>query len=217
MTLASYTELLAEVRKYAKRSGLTDGDRYVMLAEERIKYGHGDMGDPYFTEPVRISEMIENGTLEVDQGDTYATLPPGFLEFADTPYVDASSDYEMQPVSMSNRAMRGASFPSCFQEYIIIGDRMKFTSAATEDYSVPISYYKLTALSDSNPTNALLTARPSIYLYGTLLEVDIFLRSAELAAEHFRQFRAAVHGSRRFEENRRLTGPLIVRPDTWTP
>lgn len=220
MALGNYNELIATARRYAKRtSGLPDIDDQLLLAENRIKFGGGDEGDPTFTEPVRISDMVEEVSLSLGASATTLSLPDGFLEFAETPYLDGNPDYPLEAVSSSNLSRRGMALTSSGlpNEYSIIGNKMKFTCAADAAYTLPISYYALTALSSSNLTNELLTARPDIYLHALLIEIGIYIRNDSLTSTHLAAFRSAVSASDRHEKKRRFTGPLVIRSDGGTP
>lgn len=218
MALANYNELVADIRKYAKRSALPDVDRLVLLAEMRIRYGSGAFGDAYYTPPVRITDMITDDVLTIAQGDTYVILPADFLGFADDLYLDDACHSQLTATAQSNRFLRAyhaqAQKPA---EYAIVGRQLKFSAPSDAGYDLPVSYYALAALGPDNLVNPLLLARPDIYLWGALLEVDIYNKNAESASQHLDLFRSAVSSAQAFEEERAFTGAIIAVSDGATP
>lgn len=214
MAVTNYNELIEEVKRYAKRSTLTGVGNFISLAEERIKYGYGEERDPYFTEAVRIGDMVKTGTLNVAAGAVSVTLPADFIEFADTPYLDASNKRPMAVVSKSNRVMRASFAASAAPvEYAIVGKNMLFTAPSDGSYTIPIAYYSLAGLSSSNTTNNLLTARPSIYLWATLLEWAIYAKSKGAIEQNLMLYKGAVSGAARYEDERSFAGSLVIRSD----
>lgn len=215
MAINNFSELVVQVKRYAKRSTLTGIGEFISLAEERIKYGYGVEGDAYFTEPVRTSEMIVADTLSIGKGDAQINLPAGFLEFADTPYLEGNARLPMAVIPKSSRIQRSNSnYEQMPLEYALIGNAMLLPSPSDADYTVPIRYYALPALDEINtPTNGLLASRPSIYLWATLLEVAINAKSKEAAQQNLLFFQGAAAGANRYENSRSLTGPLVIRTD----
>lgn len=58
----------------------------------------------------------------------------------------------------------------------VVGTELLVGPSPDQDYSCEVTYFeKLTPLSDSVPTNSILTEAPDIYLWGTLVEGSKFL------------------------------------------
>lgn len=61
--------------------------------------------------------------------------------------------------------------------FSVFGEEMELAPTPNEDYTLEIIYRSfLSALSDSNTSNWLLTLAPDLYLYGTLLESAPYIK-----------------------------------------
>src|SRR5574340_1768055 len=64
--------------------------------------------------------------------------------------------------------------------YAIIGTQLRLLPIPDQQYTFEMEYFsKLPALSASNETNWLLADRPDIYLYGSLLQAEPYLKNDE--------------------------------------
>lgn len=70
---------------------------------------------------------------------------------------------------------------------------------------------KLTALSDSNTSNTMLTRYPDAYLHGTLVQLAAFTRDVDGVGLHQGLFDAAVKRIRADNQQRKYPGPLQVQ------
>jgi len=218
MAITNYGELIADAKRYAKRSGLTDLDRFVQLAEMRIMYGSGDENDQLFTEPVRLQSMVVEGDITIAAAATEATLPSGFLEFAESPYISGTRSTPLEVITGANRILRSPSLPTEQPtEYAIVGNKMKFNATADQAYTIPATYYALTALTEAADTNELLTARPDIYLHAILIEIGLFTMSQTAISQALTQYKGSVSGAERYENKRRYKGTLVMKSDGGTP
>jgi hypothetical protein len=59
--------------------------------------------------------------------------------------------------------------------YTVVGDEIVFEPTPDSVYEVEMYYYALPALSSTNTSNWLLEKYPDIYIYGTLLEAEVYL------------------------------------------
>jgi hypothetical protein len=59
--------------------------------------------------------------------------------------------------------------------YSVVGDEIVFEPTPDAVYEVEMYYYALPALSSTNTSNWLLEKYPDIYIYGTLLEAEVYL------------------------------------------
>lgn len=220
MGIQTFTELKAAVAQYAKRSTLADLNDRILLCEQRISYGSGDNpNDPYYTPPVRVPAMEDSVTIAIASGETSASLPAGFLEFRGPPYITGSPNQVLTYDSPSVVRRKGdTSYSTKPSLYSIIGSSIVVAPASDAAYSISGDIYKLEALSDSNLTNDLITYYPGIYLYGTLLEVAIFLKNDSDSQKYLALFKGAVGAANRQAQVARTSGgTLVVKPDTWTP
>jgi hypothetical protein len=91
---------------------------------------------------------------------------------------------------------------------------MRLTPPPDSSYTVSVTYLRgLPALSADNPTNWLLKASPTAYLFGTLLEAAAFIGHDERVPLWAQRREAAFAALERADIKARWGGPLQVRPD----
>ena len=95
------------------------------------------------------------------------------------------------PVALdSNFSSGGVGKPKGFS---IIGDEMKMRPVPDDSYTAEIIYIgSITALSDSNATNNILTRSPDAYLYGSLAEAYAYLLDETRASQYLQRFNLAL-------------------------
>lgn len=77
--------------------------------------------------------------------------------------------------------------------YTIVGSSLSMFPVTSSD--IRITYYAYpTPLSDDDPTNWLLTKFPDIYLYGGLVELELYTGATENVAKWLAGYRAALDG-----------------------
>lgn len=218
MAINSYTTLQTAIASQLKRSNLTNIADFITLCEENISNGNGSIKDaPYYHDPLRVAEMIDNRILTLESGDNTTTLPTGYLEMRGAPYISNYAPLEYRsPTEIGGITNTG--IPGRPQYYSDIGNIIYFNKFADADYNININFYKLLNLSDSNLTNNVLTNYPSIYLYGSLFHAASYIKNDGDMQKYFTLFKAAVHGANSRAIAGRYKGiSLIVRSDTPTP
>ena len=171
MALDTYANLKTEIANYLNRSDLTDNiDTFIDLAEAR------------HARDLRVREMEDDDvSITTVSGTQSYTLPTGYLEmrfvtWQSNPYTYL--DY-MSPPDLFRvyNAGEGAGTP---RYYTIVGTKiyLGFKPDAANVLELGI-FKKLTALSSSNTSNAILTNYPDLYLYGSLAESAPFLMQDE--------------------------------------
>tara|TARA_X000001316_G_C914913_1_gene29471 strand:- start:318 stop:947 length:630 start_codon:yes stop_codon:yes gene_type:complete len=171
MALDTYSNLKTTIANYLNRSDLTAylGD-FITLTEARLN------------RELRVREMVNTDTsITTVAGTQSYSLPTGYLEattviFQSDPYctlrfISNSDFYNKYNASQS----RGK--PTYFT---IVGSNILLGVAPNSATTLQINYYKsLTALSDSNASNDILTNYPELYLYGALAESAPFIMQDE--------------------------------------
>tara|TARA_R100001509_G_scaffold139698_1_gene94201 strand:+ start:901 stop:1530 length:630 start_codon:yes stop_codon:yes gene_type:complete len=171
MALDTYSNLKTTIANYLNRSDLTAylGD-FITLTEARLN------------RELRVREMVNTDTSTTTVAGTQSySLPTGYLEattviFQSDPYctlrfISNSDFYNKYNASQS----RGK--PTYFT---IVGSNILLGVAPNSSTTLQINYYKsLTALSDSNASNDILTNYPELYLYGALAESAPFIMQDE--------------------------------------
>lgn len=168
MSFSTYSGLQAEIAAWLDRTDLTS----------RIP-GFIDLAHGYLNRTLRT--QAQYAIVDANVGTEYLALPTDWLETINIDRVDTVGfplDYRAPSALLD--LTRKYSAPGRPRFYSIVGDRLRFIPAPDEEYPVRMEYYKqIPALSVSNTTNWLLTASPDVYLHGSLLYANKYLRDAE--------------------------------------
>lgn len=188
---------------------------WIQLAEEKHK-----------TE-VRIRDMLTRTTTQIT-ARTLA-LPTGFLELKRLRVAATSTGhpYDIEQVSSEEltKYWRSTSIangltsvmlgrPANMPKYVAIDELFEFDvdpSMFTDDepYAQILYWKALTALSDNNTSNALLTRAPGVYFYGALVHSAPFLLDDERIAIWQTAYSAGVAALNAVDRKR--GGPLVTR------
>jgi hypothetical protein len=197
MAITNWATLKSAVQTYVARSDTTFVNQiplFVSNAEERIFHGVGMPVDPLFSEPLRADEMLTATTLAMTSGA--GTIPADCLAVR---RLDRDSDtIGIQPLSPDAFAMRVAHNDSGRIRWYTIEGRTIKTAPGGYTGNINILYYaRPTGISEANTTNVVLTARPMLYLYGTLLEAFTFINADDKAQKYLAMFRSLMSGVNR--------------------
>lgn len=203
MALDTYTGLKAVVADYLARTDLTSQiPDFITLHESRmnkvLRTRHQETVDSAFT----INSATE-------------ALPTDFLE-ARTFILSSSPNVVLEylsPTDLETTYASGAAGKPL--NFSIIGSNFKFGPSPDATYTGILTYYaKIPALSASNATNWLLTNYPDLYLYGTLLEAEPFLKNDSRIVTWMGMYDRAIAGLSQADERARWNGsPLSTRVD----
>lgn len=197
MGVSTYSELKTEIGTHLDRDDLTSSvDTFIDLAEARHK------------RDIRIREMITRGTITVD--GRYEDLPTGFLEGI-TFRLLTSPVTVLDFVSLDEMAVYRSETTGKPSKYTI-GAQIEFDKAPDSAYSGEMMYYaSVTALSDGNTTNAILTRAPDVYLYGALLATAPFLMNDERIMTWGQLYKDAVAALSQSARQERHMGRLVPK------
>ena len=139
----------------------------------------------------RSQEKRATATLTAD--DEYIALPTDLREVREvklnTTPITVLTYYS--PVALDQKfSSGGTGKPKGFS---IVGDEMKLRPVPDSSYTAEIIYIgSITALSDSNATNNILSRSPDAYLYGSLAEAYAYLLDEQRAAQYMQRFNLAL-------------------------
>ena len=206
MALDSYSGLKQSIIDHLDRDDLTNFvDDFIDIAEGRHK------------REIRIREMLSLATLAITDGDRLVDLPTDFIDLKyfrilnpDTssyrrylPKLTQLNEHELTGLS-TNREQR--------PQHFAVHEQIEFDSEADQDYTGEVLYYVgLTALSDSNTSNSLLTKAPDVYLYGALAASAPFLLNDERISTWETLYTTARDDLNRYERKSIRTGPQVAR------
>lgn len=167
MALSSYNDLKASIADWLHRTDLAPRIAdFIALAEARIS---NDIGD--------ITLLLSTGQLATVAGQRKYPAPAGFIRL--------NYAYRRQPAStpMQIASPRALSERYAFEQYASIPNFIAFDGMNLVLHPTPNGTYTIeytmqdmvTPLSDTAPTNVILTRFPGLYLFGALQEAAPFL------------------------------------------
>jgi hypothetical protein len=180
MAISNYTELKTAVANWLDRDDLTARiPEFIALAEAR------------FNRVLRIRAMESKQTASTVAGQQNLALPARFVQMRNV-QINTSPVTAMQYVTpeIFDR-LYGGSSSGTPKFYTVIANELQLGPTPDSVQTIEMLFYQtFQALSDSNPTNWVITNAPDVYLYGALLEAEPFLMNdarVQLWATAFRQ------------------------------
>lgn len=198
MAITNYTELKTAVANFLARSDLTDRiPEFIALAEARLSRELES----------RSQEKRANATLTAN--DEFVALPTDLREVRHVKLTTSPNtvlEYK-SPVSLESEYGGATGKP---RAYSIVGGEIQFRPVPDAAYTVQIIYIGgLTALSNSNLVNTVLTRHPDAYLSGALTEAYTYLMDEQRAQVYDGKFSRAIEEIKKDEERAQYgTGTL---------
>lgn len=189
MSITTYDELKTAIESWQHRSDLT--------------YLVGDF--------ITLAEAKFNRRLRTRQQETDFTgtptnyeiaIPSDFLAFRQVWRTSDKEDLIQKPLDLVRWYQEGGESTAYAIGDTIVTDG---TSALTGVY-----FAKITALSDSNTTNWLLTAYPDVYLFAGLAETAFYVKDKESAAMWTARADAIISEINRTSHRDQFSGPVRV-------
>lgn len=204
MALANYSDLVSAISSWTHRGDLSSvAPDFIALAEQRIY--HGCEEDMFKSNPLRIRIMEERATGSASSG--VITLPGGYIETIRLMVTIGGKNRELRYRAPQTNApyeseSGDASFYTQLAEGFYVGPK---SATYTLDY-----YKRFDALTSSATTNALMTAHPGVYLYGSLIEAWIYVNNMAKAEWAFRLFKSAINSLQTSDRNAKYSSGLAV-------
>ena len=167
MAITNYSELKSAIADWLDRTDLTDQiPDFIVLAEARHK------------RDFKIRRMETRVTADTIADTEYYTLPDNYVAMRNIQLnTDPKTSLEYLTPEQMDRIYAGSNKGKP-KAYSIIGNDIQLRPTPDSAYEIEILYFKhFTALSDSAPTNDMLTNHPDIYLYGSLVEAEPYLQN----------------------------------------
>lgn len=204
--IGSYSALVTEIAAWLDRDDLTARiPGFIRLAEARLN------------DLLRCPEMEKITTLYAVTGDT--NLPTDFLAMRGI-YLDTTPNgplRAMAPDALIEDYTGTAGIPLA---YSIVGRTLRLAPPPASPCNIKMLYFgRIPSLTDAAPSNWLLTMRPDLYLWGTLLAASAFIEDGD----HVGQWKAAYDEAlaermKAGNKSRYGAGPLVpntVRQTKW--
>lgn len=163
MSITTYAELQASIGRWLSRTDMaTVAPDLITLAETRLNRN------------LRVRQM-ESTLTQTITGPANA-LPADWLELRGEPTVDGTPLRFVTSDQMQERSGGMGRYEGDF--YTIRGKDLVVGSRIANTVDLEFTYYaRIPALTDAAPVNWLLTDGPDIYLYGSLLEAEPYLKN----------------------------------------
>lgn len=183
MAIATYSDLQSSVASWLNRSDLTALiPDFITLAENKL---NGDLEN--------VRSMETKTTLTTTNGVATVALPTDLLEMKRLTLVGSYSipmKYLSPDELVADYSDNQTGKPVVFT---VSGSNLELAPVPDGAYSLELTYFqKIPALSNSNPTNWLLTAWPSAYLYGALCAAQPYLMNDARVAVFQQLYQEAV-------------------------
>lgn len=195
MSFSNYTELKAAIASWSKRSDLTATiPDYILLAEARMN------------DALILKDMEVEQTLTGVIGNNYVTLPTGYISPKKLWIIIDGERLDMWPVAVT--ALPGDTDNTIPTQWAIDGSVIRFDRPMDKAYQFPFRFVKKSNLSDSTPTNSLLTDRPDIYLAGAMVELARDVRDEQLFSVWEPRFIAGIQSKKAADSRNKSVAPL---------
>lgn len=197
MAITTYAELKAAAANWLVRTDLTDRiPEFVALAEARLNR----------ILRTRLSEV--EVAVATGIGSRFVALPAGFTEPLRLWIEQANGRCELpflEPSLIGGVSLRGEP-----GTWTLDGASLRFDRPCDQVYPLTLRMLKAFALSDTAPTNSLLSQAPDVYLFATLCEAGPFLRDADLAGAYEAKLARAIEDLNGKEARGRAPGRLVT-------
>lgn len=183
--IESYSDLQTAVANWLDRTDLTARiPEFIQLTEAKLRR--------------KLRRRSVRDTITLTSGVDSVTLPADVAELRSIRLVTSSYRQDVPLLNQTPEmlAERRAAWSQSGRPrfFSVVGNRLLLVPTPDDNYSAEIIYYEaLQPLSDTNPTNNVLTEAPDVYLYGALQEAEPYLENDERLPLWKAQFEAALH------------------------
>lgn len=203
--ITDYGTLKSAISDFLNRDDLTDAiPTFIQLAESDIN------------RRLRLRRMLKRATAPLTEH--YVTLPGDFLE-ARNIQLNSSPVTALQYRSPDVLdQLRASTYSTSGQPvfYSILGDLLEFVPIPSGEYEIELAYYaRISALSDANATNFLLTNSPDLYLYGSLIHSAPYLHGDERLPTWVSLYESRVAAQTNSDQSAKVSGAtatMLSRP-----
>lgn len=202
MAITTFSELKTAVANSLARTDLTSNiPDFISLAEARL------------SRELETRDQEKRATATLTASDEFISLPTDLREVRSVKLTTTPNtvlEY-MSPTSLDNSYPTGGTGKPV--AYSIVGSEMKLRPIPDSAYTAEIIYIgSLSALSDSNATNVMLTRHPDAYLTGALVEAYLYLMDDQRAQLYDQKFSRIIEEIRKDEQRAHYgTGTLQIQ------
>lgn len=198
MSITNYSELKTAVAAWGKRSDLTSLiPDFITLAEKRLNRNLLTRSQEFEVE------------LTATVGSRYISLPDGVVNPVGLwlkAYLPRTKLTQLLPVDLPVKT-NVSGYP---EYWAIDAQNIALDKLAGDAYTFDFRYSGNLALSDSSPTNYVLTNDPDLYLFGALVEFHKYAMNDEQAAMWESRFQQALDQANSNENDTRATAVMTT-------
>lgn len=202
MPLNNYSNLKAAIVSWSKRNDVANYvDDFIDLCEsEMYKY-------------LRIRDMQTRQTNNLSA--RFLALPDDFIEMRRLRLETGGRNVQLTSVvPEALKITSGSGIPTSYT----VTTQLEFDRTPDSTYTIEMQLWsKLTALDDTNTTNAVLTRFPEIYLQGSLWALFDWAREPELSSYYYERFINAIKQANDMDLKGRVGPTPAMRTDGPTP
>ena len=189
MSISTYSELKTAVANFLARTDLTTQiPDFIQLAEARM------------SRELETRSQEKRATATLTANDEFVALPTDLREVREVK-LNTSPNTVLQyrsPTALDSQFSGAGGKPLA---YSIIGTEIKFRPIPDSNYTAEIVYIgSLSALSDTNATNNILSRHPDAYLSGALAEAYVYLMDDTRAQLYDTKFGRAIEEIKKDEQ-----------------
>lgn len=203
MALANYADLKAAVSTWSKRQDVEDKiDDFILLCETEIYSNE--------VEPLRIRAMQDEETSTTSTSVRTQALPTDFISTRRFDLVIGNERPTLTYQTPETLYLKdGTGQPTAFT----VTDTIVYDIVPDQAYTYNLTFFKkLTGLSTSNTTNAIITTYPNVYLYGCLMQLFGWAEEDGEFQKYQNKFYAAISAANSTdEEGNRGVAPQRMR------
>ena len=180
----NYSELQSQIASTIGRSDLTaEIVEVIATLETELSLG------------LRCAELQNTATLTKEVDGSF-TLPDDFVEMMRV-RVNGDDIEQMNPEVADTADFSPVAF-------YMLGSTLHIRTEPDDEDTVVIDYYKrVPALSDSSPTNLLLTRYPTVYITGCMLYLKLLIQDLEEAQAYGERFNSLLQAVNKLNARRR--------------
>ena len=198
MAISNYAELQTAVAEWVSRE---DDDEILARVPDFIR-----LGEARLYRMLRVAENTATTTAARLASDGASWDLPSDYKEAKRFYVNGKPLARLTEQQFySKTAMTGAP-----THFVRIGNTLQVWPTPADDYTWTLTYYRSFTLSDSATTNAVLTAAPDAYLFGTLVAAEPYLENDQRVVLWESQFTNAIDELNSEAEREAVSGSASI-------
>ena len=204
MALGTYSDLTSAIADWLERGDLTARiPDFIALAESRLNRELG------------IRSLESDAALAGVPNSRFIAIPAGFRE-AQNLWINRSGGQREVLRPVLPELTVADETPSEPRSWSIDGSNIAFECPCDQAYSFTLRKVGGLSISESAPTNLVLTNYPDLYLFGSLAEAGPFLRDSELFALFDGRFQVALKEAKEKEGRAKTLTTLSTEPGVLT-